>query len=75
MRDVLAREDRDTLEGLLGEVSADYEKWINRRHSAKWQTEPKDANTPAVGGVASNLLGTFLTKRLKGRQGNDEEQE
>lgn len=74
LRDGLAREDRDALEDLLGEVSTDYEKWINRRYSGKWQTEPKDGDAPSIGGVASNLFGTFLTKRIKGR-GSTEEQD
>lgn len=71
LRDLIAREDRDGLETLLADVSGDYEQWVNRRYSGKWQNDPDTANQSIKNDLATNLLGTFLTKRLRGKSETD----
>lgn len=67
LRDLIAREDRNGIETLLADVSGDYEQWVNRRYSGKWQNDPDSANQSIKNDLATNLLGTFLTKRLRGK--------
>lgn len=71
-RQVIAANDRDSVEAALAEAADGYSAWINRRHNNKWDDE-QGVNTPSTGEMLmSGLMGGFLSKRLRGGQKDEE---
>lgn len=70
LRRTLADNDRDALEGTLTNAAESYEVWYNRRRKQQWEQDTTEK--PQLPDMMSNLLGGFVTNRLRrGNQGEN----
>ena len=73
LRNIIAKNDQDTLEAALGQAADDYNGWINRRSNGKWDDGREEATGSSfAGNMMSGLMGGFLANRLKGGKNGDE---
>jgi len=72
-RNLIAKNDQDAIEAALGQAADDYNAWINKRSSGKWDDGREEVSGSSfAGNMMSGLMGGFLANRFKGdKNGND----
>lgn len=56
--------DADIIQALLAERNQEREKWLRKRDNNNWAEEAK-VNTTAVPGLAEQIMGDYLSQRLR----------
>ena len=64
-RDVLARADRPALEEVIVRSEEAYRAWLLKRASNRWDDSQEASDAPRSA-VMDGLLGSYLSKRLRG---------
>ncbi len=73
LRALLAENDRGALEEVLIQTMDAYVTWVVHRREGRWD-RPEGTPPPSKGDIFMNgMFGSYLTKRIRGENGSDEE--
>lgn len=72
LRDVLAADDRRTLEEMLISTMDSYVTWLVHRRAADWNRSEKRPNVSRSDMFMTGMFGGYLTKRIRGESNDDE---
>jgi prephenate dehydrogenase len=72
LRDVLAENNRPTLEAMLINTMDTYVTWLVHRREGKWDRSEKPVNVSKSDFFMSGMFGGYLTKRIKREKDDDE---
>ncbi len=72
LRDVLAADDRRTLEEMLISTMDTYVMWLVHRREGKWERSDKPTNVSKSDLFMNGMFGGYLTKRIRGEKDDDE---
>lgn len=69
LRSILNDNDRAALESAAISSAEQYQQWINRRYSGRWDESNSSADRPAPGEMLlTGMMGGFLARRLTGQK-------
>jgi prephenate dehydrogenase len=71
-RGVLAENNQAGVEAAVIETVEAYEKWINRRHNARWEESARQEMPGGMSDMARGLMGGYLMDKLSGKKKSDE---
>ncbi len=72
LRDVLAADDRRTLEEMLISTMDTYVTWLVHRREGKWERSDKPASVSKSDMLMNGMFGGYLTKRIRGEKDDEE---
>lgn len=70
-RQVLAEDDKTSVEGVTVEAAKQYEKWINSRYRADWDAAARGPEPKVGATLLQGLIGGTLADKLTGKKDED----
>jgi prephenate dehydrogenase len=71
-RDLLAENDRDSIEATLVNSADRYQRWLGNRTNGKWDVDQSNDNVDIGNTLLSGMLGGFLADKLQGKDTRDD---